>query len=83
MIKAKIRVATENLGMSRSIIRSVDPDNAGLKSLKVESRASPNSAYLSMSFDGSVETFISSLDDLLRCIQVARATLKTLSKDEN
>jgi hypothetical protein len=83
MIKAKIRVAADTLEMSRSIIRSVDPDNAGLNGLKVESRASSKNAYLSMSFDGSVETFISSLDDLLRCIQVARATLKTLSKEEN
>jgi len=83
MIRAKIRVATDNLEMSRSIIRSVDPDNAGLKTLEVTSKAASRNAFLSMSFDGSVETFISSLDDLLRCIQVARATLKTLSKGEN
>lgn len=83
MIKAKIRVAADAIEMSRSIIRSVDPDNAGLKGLKVKSRPSSKNAYLSMSFDGSVETFISSLDDLLRCIQVARATLKTLSKEES
>ena len=83
MIKVKIRIAADSQEMSRSIIRSVDPDNAGLKRLKVKSRASSTSANLSMSFDGSVETFISSLDDLLRCIQVARATLKTLSKEEN
>ena len=83
MIKAKIRVAADTLDVSTTIIRSVDPDNAGLKGLKVKSRASPKNAYLSMTFDGSVETFISSLDDLLRCIQVARATLKTLSKEEN
>jgi len=83
MIKAKIRVATDSREMSSSIIRSVDPDNAGLKGLKVASRAASRNAYLSMSYDGSIETFISSLDDLLRCIQVARATLKTLSKDEN
>lgn len=83
MIKAKIRVAADTLEMSRSIIRSVDPDNAGLNGLKVKSRASSKNAYLSMSSDGSVETFISSLDDLLRCIQVARATLKTLYKEES
>ena len=83
MIKAKIRIAADSQQMSKSIIRSVDPDNAGLKGLKVKSRATQKNAFLSMSFDGSVETFISSLDDLLRCIQVARATLKTLSKEEN
>ena len=83
MIKAKIRVAADSMEMSRSIIRSVDPDNAGLKGLNVRSKALSKNAYLTMSFDGAVETFISSLDDLLRCIQVARATLKTLSKDEN
>lgn len=83
MIKAKIRVAADSQEVSKAIIRSVDPDNVGLKGLHVTSRASSKNAYLSMSSDGSVETFISSLDDLLRCIQVARATLKTLSKDEN
>jgi hypothetical protein len=83
MIKAKIRVAADNQEVSRSIIGSVDPDNTGLKGLKVTSKASSKNAYLTMSYDGSVETFISSLDDLLRCIQVARATLKTLSKEEN
>ena len=82
MIKAKIRVAADSQEMSNSIIRAVDPDNSGLKGLKVLSKASSKNAYLSMSFNGSVETFISSLDDLLRCIQVARATLKTLSKEE-
>ena len=80
MIKAKIRISTRGKEMSRSIIQCVEPDNAGMKGLNVTSRATENNAFLSLSFDGKIETFISSLDDLLRCIQAAKATLNTISK---
>lgn len=69
--------------MSRSIIECVEPDNVGMKGFQVASRAASKNVYLSMSFDGGIETFISSLDDLLRCIQAARATLKILSKEKS
>ena len=80
MIKAQIRISTGGKEMSRSIIQCVEPDNAGMKGLNVKSRATENNALLSLSFDGKIETFISSLDDLLRCIQAAKATLNTISK---
>ena len=83
MIKAKLRVSTDNHEMSRSIIECVEPDNVGMKGFKVASRAASKNALLSITFDGRIETFISSLDDLLRCIQAARATLKTLPKEKN
>ena len=83
MIRAKLRISTDNRDVSRSIIDCVEPDNVGMKGFKVASRAASNNAYLSLTFDGGIETFISSLDDLLRCIQAARATLKTLPKEKS
>ena len=83
MIRAKLRVSADNREMSRSIIECVKPDNVGMKGLEVSSRTTSKNAYLSLTFDGGIETFISSLDDLLRCIQAARATLKTLSKEKS
>ena len=79
MIKARIRIAADSREMSRSIVGCVEPDNVGVKGLKVKSRATSKNAYFTVSYDGTVETFISSLDDLLRCIHAASATLKTIS----
>ena len=80
MIKAKIRIGADSLLVSRSILNCLKPDNKGLRGLKVLSRATPKNAYLTLSYDGRVETFISSLDDLLRCIQAAKATLNTITR---
>ena len=67
--------------MSRSIVDCVKPDNANMKDLTITTRATRNSASLSVVYAGRIETFISTLDDLLRCIQAAKATLGIIRKN--
>jgi len=82
MIKARIRIGVTGRDMARSIIQSVTPDNIGMEGLKVESRTSAENAYFTITHSGKIETFISTLDDILRCIQAARSTLDRIMKDK-
>ena len=75
MIKAQIRIATPNKAASRSLVASVQPDNLNMKGLKVKGRASDKNASFTLEFGGKIETFIFTLDDLLRCLQAAKETL--------
>jgi len=79
VIRAQIRISTPNKVTSRSLVASVEPDNLNMKGLKVRGRALDRSAYFTLEFGGKIETFISTLDDLLRCLQAARETLEKVS----
>jgi hypothetical protein len=68
--------------MSKSFVECLEPDNTGMKDLKVVSRATSNNATFSIVFAGRIETFISTLDDLLRCIQAANATLEMIMRNK-
>jgi len=68
--------------MSKSIVKSLEPDNAEMKGLNILTRATANYVSFSIVFDGRIETFISTLDDLLRCVQAADATIGMISKNE-
>ncbi|TMI35234.1 hypothetical protein E6H25_05845 [Candidatus Bathyarchaeota archaeon] len=68
--------------MSKSIVKSLEPDNAEMKGLNILTRATANYVSFSIVFDGRIETFISTLDDLLRCVQAADSTLGMISKKE-
>ena len=63
--------------MSLSLLKSIEPDNR-ISQLSIVGHAMHNSLDLNIRLDGSVETFISTLDDLLRCLQVAMETLDTI-----
>jgi hypothetical protein len=54
-----------------------------MKGLVVKGHASVREASFTISFDGRIETFISTLDDLLRCIQAASATLSTINRHKD
>ncbi|MBO0888497.1 hypothetical protein J2P12_05290 [Candidatus Bathyarchaeota archaeon] len=82
MIRAHLKVRSTNYRTSRSIINCVTPDNIGMKGLSIKSRATRDFASFSMSYEGRIETFISTLDDLLRCIQAADATLGIVKKSK-
>jgi hypothetical protein len=82
MIKARIRIRVTGRDMARSIIQSVEPDNIGMEGLKVESRSSTENAYFTITHSGKIETFISTLDDVLRCIQAARSTLDRIVNEK-
>ena len=82
MIKARIRIRITNRAMAESIVRSIEPDDIGMEGLKIEPRISNKNAYFTITDSGKIETFISTLDDVLRCIQAARSTLQRIVKDK-
>jgi len=82
MIKARIRIHVPSRDMAASIAQSIEPDNVGMRDLRVESRTSANNAYFTINHSGKIETFISTLDDVLRCIQAARSTLHGIVKEK-
>jgi hypothetical protein len=79
MITAQIKIATPNRATSRSLVASVQPDNANMKGLSVKGKALDRTASFTVEFDGKIETFIFTLDDLLRCLQAAKETLEKVS----
>ena len=79
MIRAQIKIATPSKMTSRSLVASVQPDNLNMKDLKVKGKALDRTASFSLEFGGKIETFISTLDDLLRCLQAAKETLEKVS----
>ena len=79
MIRANIVIPTRNRASSKSLIESVQPDNLHMKGLVVKGKPSDHAASFRLEFDGKIETFISTLDDLLRCLQSAKETLEKVS----
>jgi hypothetical protein len=68
--------------MAKTIIESVEPDNTKMTGLTIRSRATPTEASFHIRYSGRIETFISTLDDLLRCVQAANATLGIIRKNK-
>ena len=81
MIRATLKVRTQDRKMSQSLIRAVEPDNLGMKGLEIRGRAGLSAAEFRMVCHGKIETFISTLDDLLACLQAARGTLNRITSD--
>ena len=79
MITASIVIPTGNMASAKSLVESVQPDNLYMKGLTVRGTAREHDASFRLEFDGKVETFIFTLDDLLRCLQAARETLEKIS----
>ncbi len=82
MIRARIRISATGKDMAESIVQSIEPDNIGMEGLKIVPRISAENAYFTITRSGKIETFISTLDDVLRCIQAARSTLHGIVKDK-
>lgn len=82
MIKARIRIHVTSRAMAQSIVQSIEPDNVGIEGLKIEPRISKENAYFTITHSGKIETFISTLEDVLRCIQAARSTLHGIVKEK-
>jgi hypothetical protein len=82
MIKARVRIHVPSRNMAASIAQSIEPDNVGLEGLKIEPRTSTKNVYFTITYSGRIETFISTLDDVLRCIQAARSTLHEIVKEK-
>ncbi len=79
MIRARLRVLTSDRKEAESIVKALAPDNMNLRGFHVRAGTTINSARFSMSFEGKIETFISTLDDMLACIQAATRTLNRIT----
>lgn len=82
MIKARIMVRVSSFRVSKSLVQSIRPDNLRVRGLKITSRALPRVACFNISCEGRIETFISTLEDLLRCVQAAKGTLHRIAEDK-
>jgi len=80
MIRARLTLRVSSLAVSRSLAQSVTPDNVGMKGLTVQSKTSPSTVKYIIKHDGRIETFISTMEDMLRCIQAASVTLHKIGK---
>lgn len=78
MIRARLNVRTESMKLSRSVIKAARPENSGLKELRIIGLAGYDSARFLVEYNGKIETFISTLDDMLSRIQAATETLRTI-----
>ena len=65
--------------MSRPVVQAVEPDNEA-PGLRINGRATDRNVTFRILFDGKIETFISTLDDLIQCLQAAEGTLNSVSK---
>jgi hypothetical protein len=82
MIEARLKIRAMSQRAVRSLVECVEPDNVEMKGLNITSHATRNSASFHISWSGRIETFISTLDDLLRCVQAANATLGMIKKKQ-
>lgn len=75
-LKAEIEITYEDPRAAKSIAAAVSPDNLNPpKGLSVETEAVGSSVRSSITCDKKIETFISTIDDLLSAIQSAERTL--------
>ncbi len=80
MIKARLGIAVRNRQTANSLMKAVEPDNL-VPNLYIRGRPGTSSLGLEIKFSGGVETFISTLDDLLRCLQAAMETLDNIKTE--
>jgi hypothetical protein len=81
MIEARLVLAVQNRETARSLIKAIEPDNK-VSHLKIIGSSKAGSLAFRLKFDGGIETFISTVDDMLRCLQAAMETLDTIEKRE-
>ena len=81
MIRAKLKLNVQNHELASSLMRAVEPDNQ-LPHLRIIGTTKSDFLTFRLEFDGGIETFISTLDDMLRCLQAAMETLDTIEKRE-
>ena len=75
-LKAEITITYEDPRSAKSIAAAVSPDNLNApKGLSVETDAVGSSVRSLITCDKKIETFISTIDDLLSAIQSAEKTL--------
>ncbi len=82
MIRARLALNVANARISKSLVQALEPDNIKMPGLDVSREANQHSAVFKLTYQGKIETFIFTLDDLLGCLHAARETLDTLREKE-
>jgi len=82
MIRARLALNVANARISKSLVQALEPDNIKMPGLDVSREANQYSAVFKLTYEGKIETFIFTLDDLLGCLHAARETLDTLREKE-
>ncbi len=77
MIRARLKIAVKNHQIAYSLMKAVEPDNQ-VPHLQITGQLEPGSLAIDIRFEGTVETFIFTLDDMLACLQVAMETLNNI-----
>ncbi len=81
MIQARLKIAVKNRQIANSLMKAVEPDNQ-VPHLQITGQPEPGSLSLNIQFDGTVETFIFTLDDMLACLQAAMETLNSIRTED-
>ncbi len=81
MIRARLGIAVKNHQTANSLMKAVEPDNQ-VPHLQITGQPEPGSLVLDIQFDGTVETFIFTLDDMLACLQAAMETLSNIRMED-
>lgn len=83
MMEARLRLRGVNRTTSTALVRSVEPDNRKMEGLAISSRVYRGCVTFKLVYAGRIETFISTLDDLLRCVHAAKETLDQIAHKES
>src|SRR5213593_2905970 len=81
MIRAQLEIAVKNHQIANSLMKAVEPDNQ-VPHLQITGQPEPGSLALDIRFDGTVETFIFTLGDMLACLQAAMETLNNIQTED-
>ncbi len=80
MIRARLKVSVPNRSVSKSLVQALEPDNMKMARLEIVGRVLRRSVEFRMTFQGKIETFIFTLDDMLQCLQAAKRTLDSIAR---
>ncbi len=82
-LNAEFLFAYETEKRAEAIVKAVSPDNVEVpRGLSVKTSMSNSRLLASVSCKKSLETFVSTLDDLLACISVAESIFGAIEKTE-
>lgn len=84
-MEAKIIMIYDDEKEAEAVSQAVSPDNVKApKELFIETGAENNRVITSIKYDGKrVETFLSTIDDLLSCVSTAEKTILALNKNNS
>jgi hypothetical protein len=74
-LRAKITIDFGANQKAQAVARSLAPDNQPAAGMKINTKATGRKVQTCISFNGRIQTLISTIDDLLKCTQAAEKTL--------